>query len=294
MSGPGPEVVTPHLLRHWPLPALQEEKEARGRLLVVGGSRSNPGGVMLAAESALRVGAGKVRIATVESTAVQVAVRLPETWVQGLPEREDGELSTEAVPTITELGAECDAVVIGPGMGSLETARELTARVLSELDTSVVVDALALSAVTEDHELLSHLTGRAVLTPNWRELSRTLGWEESRVQEDAREAALRLAARTGCCVQAGGPVTWTADRDGRSWRGAVGGPALGTSGSGDVKAGIVSGLLARGAHPAQAAVWGAHLHGSAGDRLTARLGPTGFLARELAVQVPQVLAELQA
>jgi ADP-dependent NAD(P)H-hydrate dehydratase len=288
-----PEVVTAHLLRDWPLPDLQDDKEARGRLLVVGGSRPNPGGVMLAAESALRVGAGKVRVATVASTAVQVAVALPEMWVAGLAEREDGQLSIEASRTVTELAQECDAVLLGPGMGLPEGARDLASRVLAELRTPVVVDALALSAVTEDHEVLSHLAGRAVLTPNWRELARTLGREESAVRDDPRGAALRLAARTGCCVQAGGAVTWTADVDGRSWRGAVGGPPLGTSGSGDVKAGIIAGLLARGAEPAQAAVWGAHLHGSAGDRLSASLGTGGFLARELAAQVPRVLAELQ-
>lgn len=294
MSRPAPEVVTPHLLRAWPLPAKQDEKEASGRLLVVGGSRANPGGAMLAAEAALRAGAGKVRVATVASAAVQVAVAQPETWVQGLPESADGQLTVECAGTVVDLATECDAVLIGPGMGSSGAARDLTARVLAQLRTPVVVDALALAAVTDDDQVLSHLEGRAVLTPNLRELSRTLGWEEATVQEDPREAALRLAARTGCCVQAGGPVPWTAAPDGRSWRGAVGGPALGVSGAGDVKAGIVGGLLARGADDAQAAVWGTHLHGSAGDRLSALLGPTGFLAREIAGQVPRVLAELQA
>jgi ADP-dependent NAD(P)H-hydrate dehydratase len=293
VSRPAAEVVTPHLLREWPLPALQEQKDARGRLLVVGGSRCNPGGVMLAAESALRVGAGKVRILTAQSTAPHVAVALPETWVLGLPEREDGELAVESVTSVLELGQEVDAVVVGPGMGSLHAARDLATGVLAQLHTPVVVDALALSAVTEDHALLSHLAGRALLSPNLRELAKTLGWEEPKVADDPREAALRLAARTGCCVAAGGPVTWVADPEGRSWRTAVGGPAIASSGSGDVKAGIIAGLLARGAEPAQAAVWGAHLHGSAGDRLSATLGPTGFLAREVALQVPRVLAELQ-
>lgn len=293
MSRPDPLVVTPHLLRDWPLPALQDDKESRGRLLVAGGSRQNPGGIMLAAESALCVGAGKVQVATVDSVAVHVAVALPEMWVAGLPEREDGQLASDAAGTVAGLAEECEAVVLGPGMGSPEPARDLAASVLPQLRTAVVVDALALAAVTEDHRVLAHLSGRAVLTPNLRELARTLGWSDARVQEDPREAALVLADRTGCCVQSGGPVTWTAEPDGRSWHGAVGGPALGTAGSGDVKAGIIGGLLARGVDAVQAAVWGAHLHGSAGDRLAATLGPTGFRARELSAQVPRVLAELQ-
>lgn len=293
MSGPAPEVVTPRLLQEWPLPDLQAEKESRGRLLVVGGSRFNAGGVMLAGEAALRVGAGKVRIVTAQATAVQMAVALPEMWVRGVPERDDGELAPEASTLVAELAESCRAVVLGPGMGSPEAARELTTRVLADLEGPVVVDALALAAVTEDPGALAHLAEQAVLTPNHRELALTLGWDEGRVGEDPRGAALELATRTGCCVSAGGPVTWTVLPDGRSWLGVAGGPGLGTSGSGDVKAGVVGGLLARGASPAQAAVWGDHVHASAGDRLSAEVGATGFLARELVGRLPRVLAELQ-
>jgi NAD(P)H-hydrate repair Nnr-like enzyme with NAD(P)H-hydrate dehydratase domain len=64
------------------------------------------------------------------------------------------------------------------------------------------------------------------------------------------------------------------------------------SGSGDVQAGVVAGLLARGAPPAQAAVWGAYLHGAAGERLAARVGPVGFLAREIPAELPRALTEL--
>ena len=82
----------------------------------------------------------------------------------------------------------------------------------------------------------------------------------------------------------------TADRDGRVWTDAEGGPGLGTSGSGDVLAGLAAGLLARGADSAQAAVWATHLHAAAGERLSRRVGPLGYLARELLDEVPSVLA----
>jgi NAD(P)H-hydrate repair Nnr-like enzyme with NAD(P)H-hydrate dehydratase domain len=72
----------------------------------------------------------------------------------------------------------------------------------------------------------------------------------------------------------------------------VGGPGLGVSGSGDVQSGIVAGLLARGAEPAQAAVWAAFLHGRAGEALAVSVGPVGFLARELPAQLPRLLAQL--
>lgn len=294
MSRPAPLVVTPHLLRDWPLPALQSDKESRGRVLVVGGSRDTPGAVRLAAEAALRVGAGKVQVVTVRSAATALAVAMPETMVRGVAEDDDGELTSEVVDVVADLAPACEAVLVGPGMGDPDGARRVVAQLLPVIEVPVVLDALGLAAVTADHGCLAHLDGRALLTPNLRELGLTLGWDPDKVVADPREAALRLAARAGVCVSGGGAVTWTAHPDGRSWRGSVGGPGLGTAGSGDVKAGVIAGLIGRGADPCQAAVWGSHLHGSAGDRLTAELGATGFLARELSQKIPQVLTELDA
>lgn len=71
-----------------------------------------------------------------------------------------------------------------------------------------------------------------------------------------------------------------------------GGPGLGVSGSGDVKAGIILGLCARGAEPAQAAVWGSYLHGAIGGRLASEYGTYGFLSRELPGEIPQALLEV--
>jgi NAD(P)H-hydrate repair Nnr-like enzyme with NAD(P)H-hydrate dehydratase domain len=81
--------------------------------------------------------------------------------------------------------------------------------------------------------------------------------------------------------------------DGRCWRDGTGNAGLGTSGSGDVLAGVAVGLLARGADPAQAAAWAVHLHGSAGDAMAATVGRLGFLAGELLEQVPRILASLE-
>ena len=101
-----------------------------------------------------------------------------------------------------------------------------------------------------------------------------------------------LAALTGAVVSSGGASTWIGTPDGRLWRSDDGHPGLGVSGSGDVKAGILLGLCARGAEPVQAAVWAAYLHGTIGGRLASRYGPTGYLASELAAEVPQALLEI--
>ena len=174
-----------------------------------------------------------------------------------------------------------------PGLLGPDAVRGLLERVLPELtDTTVLLDAVALVALGGAPKLLDGLAGRVVLTPNGRELAALLG-DDSREGDDAVRA---VAERYGAVVSSRGTV---AAPDGRLWVDEAGGIGLGTSGSGDVLAGMVGGLLARGCPPEQAAVWGQYLHAAAGDRLTTRLGRVGFLARELLDELPLVLSALQ-
>ena len=285
-------VLTPHLLREWALPPAEGGKDGRGRILVVGGSRTTPGAVLLAAEAALRAGAGKLQIATGASVAPGLALRVPESMTVGLPEDDDGELAADGANTIVELAQECEAVLLGPGIGDKHSAAELLSRVIPHLDTTVVLDALGLSFVTGHPTGLTHLGGRAVVSPNPRELARTLGVSEDAVTSDPPGHALTLAETAGAVVVTGTSTSWIATPDGRLWRDESGASGLGVSGSGDTKAGLLAGLLARGADPAQAAVWASLSHGRAGERLAASVGPTGYLARELLPEIPVVLVEL--
>lgn len=273
--------VTPHLLRDWPLPGPDDDgdKHDRGTVLVVGGADTTPGAVILAGLAALRVGAGRLQVATVVATSVAVAVELPEAMVVGVP------MSAIGADQVVELAASAAAVVLGPGLTDDGDTRALVRAVLPRLDASwLVLDAHALSAVAGHPGLLTDKEG-VVLTPNETELAALLDGAELTGCEAAQEVARRYQA----VVATKG---WAATPDGRVWRDEAGGVGLGTSGSGDVLAGVVGGLLARGAEPAQAAVWGQYAHAAAGDRLAARLGRLGFLARELLDELPPVLTSL--
>ena len=285
--------VTPALLRAWPLPDATGGKEARGRTLIVGGSAETPGAVLLAAEAALRCGAGKLQVATARSVAAAVAVALPEALVRGLPETPSGAISGEGAAAARELAESADAVLVGPGLADPQESATVL-RVLTEaLATPLAVDAMALAAVTDDDTCLHHLGGRAVLTPNPGELARTLHTGDDDVASDPQRHAARLAARAQAVVSLGGETSWVVSPQGRTWCDTSGAAGLGVSGSGDVRAGIVAGLLARGAEPAQAAVWAAHLHGRTGERLASTVGRLGFLAREIPPALPAVLAEIE-
>lgn len=285
-------VLTGQRLRDWALPSPGGGKEGRGRVLVVGGSRTTPGGALLAAEAALRAGAGKLQIATAASVAPGLALGIPESMTVGLPEDDEGEITPAAVERIVDLAEGCHAVVLGPGMGDPEACRELLEGVVPAVSATLVVDALAMAYVTAHPDGLAHLDGRAVLSPNAGELAQTLGRDAEEVSGDPEPHVVELARRAGAVVVSGTATTFVATPGGEVWRDESGTPGLGVSGSGDVKAGVIAGLLAKGAEPAQAAAWASYGHGRAGERLAAEVGTHGFLARELLAEIPRVLAEL--
>ena len=282
-------VVTSQLLRSWAPPEPDDggDKHSRGTVAVVGGGTSTPGAVLLAGLAALRVGAGRLQVVTVDTTSVALAVSLPEAMVSGLPADEHGSISPDAADQLVDTLGGAGTVVVGPGLSG-DGVLPLLQQVLPRLgdDVTLVLDAVALTALAQAPELLEPLASRTVLTPNSGELAALLGGE--RLEE--REACTAVVQRYGAVVSGRG---WVVCPDGRTWREEAGGIGLGTSGSGDVLAGLVGGMLARGAEPAQAAVWGQYLHAAAGDRLSAQLGRLGFLARELLDEVPRVLTTLR-
>jgi ADP-dependent NAD(P)H-hydrate dehydratase len=291
-SRPDPTLVTPEVLRNWQLPEPTGGKNARGSILVIGGSTETLGAVLLAAEAAMRAGAGKLQVATVESLAPFAAAALPEALVRGLPETDGGAISAGAADVIRGLAESADAVLIGPGMADTEETQAFGERLLPHLAAPLALDALGLACVTADPACVHHLTGRVVLTPNPTEIAYALHEDDDVVEDDPAGAAADLAGRTQAVVGLGGATSWIAAPDERIWRDESGNAGLGVSGAGDVRAGITGGLLARGADPDQAAVWAAYLHGRAGERLASSVGRLGFLARELPPEVPRALAEV--
>jgi ADP-dependent NAD(P)H-hydrate dehydratase len=292
MSTPEATAVTPGLLRAWPLPPPGSDKEERGRLVVAGGTTTTPGACLLAAEAGLRAGAGKLAVATAGPVAVAAAVALPEASVTGLPVDEHGNLAADAAEELFGLLEGADAALVGSGFRSAEASVALLERVLPRLDTAVVLDAVGSAYLTEHEDGLRHLGGAAVLSVNPSELARVSGAGPDDVGREPLSHAVALAGRCEVVVLCGGEDKYVAAPDGQAWVVTGGGPGLGVSGSGDVQAGIVAGLLARGAEPAQAAVWGGYVHARCGDRRAAAVATVGYLARELPAEVPAVLREL--
>ena len=282
------QTITPQVLRDWPLPVPGGGKDARGIALVVGGSRFTPGAVLLAGVAALRAGAGKLQLAVAESTAAVLSIQVPEALVIGLPETGDGSVSGEPPDRLIELAAHAQAIALGPGLNDVEETGDLLRNVLDAAgpETAVILDAYALGALSHVPDLLAGRTQPFVLTPNRTEARHLLGRE---CGDDLSAEAATIAERYTAVVSIYGHI---ATPDGRGWREESGDVGLGTSGSGDARAGIVAGLLSRGADAAQAACWGAYAHAVSGQRLIPRYGRVGYLARELLDEIPHTLAEV--
>jgi len=288
-------LVTGDLLRQMPLPRPGEDgdKEQRGRVLVIGGSLEVPGAALLAGVAALRAGAGKLQIATTRSIAPHLALAVPEALVAGLPESAAGGIAPEAAEDLVRRVARCDAVLIGPGMMDEEAVAALTARLLAEAPAAAfALDACALIGLAALQEPLRRHGGRVVVTPHAGEMAALLDITREAVVADPLGTARHAAARLQVVVVLKGGRTHIVTPQGAAWTYADGQIGLATSGSGDTLAGVVAGLLARGAPPLQAALWGVLLHGEAGNRLARKLGPLGFLARELLAEIPGLLRDL--
>lgn len=280
MSSPS-ETITPVVLRAWGLPDPGESKKSRGRIIVVGGSRRTPGAVVLAAEAALRVGAGRLGVVVPKSVDAQLGAVIPEAAVFALPDE-----SADPFPDgIRDEIARADAVLVGPGFDDPDETRATLTRVAECDPRTLVLDAYALGVLPDvDRRTLPH---RLILNPNTEETAILLGRD---LGGDRIADLVEVAERYDAVVNCYGDIV---DAAGGSWRIAAGGPGLGTSGSGDVLAGAIAGMAARGLEPARAAVWGAWTHARAGDRLTSRMG-LGFLARDIAAEIPFALHETLA
>lgn len=297
--------ITASTLRDWPLPmpGAHADKEVRGHVLIVAGSREMPGALLLAATAALRAGAGKLTIATAASVTAALGVALPEARVIGLEETPEGGLrartptdSADAASVMPALQQACErasAILIGPGMQDQQACAALVAALLPCCgEAPVILDAGAMCVAGGDNCM--RFDTPVLLTPHAGELAGLTGEDKQHIAADPQAAARAAAQRLNAVVALKGSTTIITAPDGGTWSHTGGNTGLAISGSGDVLAGLIAGLAARGATLEQAAAWGVALHAMAGEQLSLRHGPLGYLAREISTEVPALLRALSA
>jgi NAD(P)H-hydrate epimerase len=258
-----------------------DNKYSAGTVLVVGGSPGYTGAVCLAAEAALRSGAGIVFSCVPERVAPWIDQRVLEAVTRACPDGPDGMLSVDAAESVLDLARRAGAVAIGPGLGRSEGVRELVRVLLERLDVPVVVDADGLWALAGHLGWTFVRDTPTVLTPHAGELGRLLGRPSAWVSAHRLNAARTGAGEAGAVVLLKGADTLIATPAGETVVADAGHPGLATAGTGDVLTGVTAAFLAKGVEPRWAAVAAAVAHGEAARLAAAEVGGAGMTASDL-------------
>ncbi len=271
-----------------------------GKILVAGGSPGMCGAVFLSALGAFRAGAGMVRILTVEENRVPLQSLLPEAMFTAFPKLSDAAVSEDTpVPSMEDPGLRkvidwCDALVLGPGLGTGEEAERIAEWVLKnsfEKKMPTVIDADGLNLLAGHPSWKQYIHDKMVLTPHPGEMARLCGNSIADIQSDPLANAARAAAEFGCTVVQKDAPTVVASPDGRRWINLSGNDGMATAGSGDVLSGVTAAMLCSKA-TAGAAASAVYLHGLGGDEAAGKRGRHGMTARDIAEGTAEVLREL--
>ena len=267
-------------------------KYSAGSLLVVAGTYQVTGAPVMVVEGAQRTGCGIIFLATAQSAAAAVDLRLTEALVYGVAEDETGQMTSGALDQVLEQAQRATALVVGPGMGTGEESLKLIEGILNEVEAPVLLDADAISNLSGS-DAISRREAPTVITPHPGELSRLMETGTKELQARRLNAAQEAARKHGCCVLLKGSDTIVAE-GGSTAVNSTGNVALATAGTGDVLSGVIGALLSRGMDAYDAARAGAWVHGRASELWIEDTGlpSESFIATDLLSYLPKAVAEV--
>jgi NAD(P)H-hydrate epimerase len=270
-----------------PARAADSHKGTYGHCAIVAGSAGKSGAATLAARGAIRAGAGLVTVVTDRETAAIVDAHTLESMTF------HAAVESKSLQAIADFVATKDAAIVGPGLPDDETSYAAIRELVAKIAIPAVLDATAVNAFQGRAAEMNREGRPRVITPHPGELARLLGMTTADIQHD-RVTAVRDAARaTNCVVVLKGHQTVVANPDGIVTVNPTGNPGMATGGMGDVLAGCIGALLARGLDPFEAARAGVFLHGLAGDLARDAKSDTGLAANDVAEALPLAVEELR-
>jgi hydroxyethylthiazole kinase-like uncharacterized protein yjeF len=292
-GAPAPEgagLISHRVLDLYPPRERSGSKFQSGVVVVVGGSMGLTGAPAMAALSAARSGAGYVQVAVPGPVQPAMDMRLLEQMSRGLPD-DDGAHTPEGAELVEEMAERAGAVVLGPGIGRSDGAREFARLVARSVRIPLLIDADGLNAHAERLESLAGREAPTVLTPHAGELGRLLGVEPEEVERHRLRHVREAAERSGAVVLLKGDDTLVAAPGGPVAVSAGGTPALATAGTGDVLSGLIGALLAKGLGPFESAALGTLAHARAGRTAARRHGADHVIAGDVIEALPAGLHE---
>lgn len=280
------DLLTPAMVKNsLPDRPADGHKGTMGRVAVVAGSPGMTGAAVLAAESALRAGAGLVYLAAPASACAALRAKLVEVITVELPDNPDGMIKPEAAGQIIELSRNCDALACGPGLMTGDDTARLLESLIQLSPVPLILDAGALGALGSRLGILRSAKNLPVITPHPGEMARLLGVTTGQVQSQRLQVALKHAALWNCIIALKGANTIIADPLGNAVFNPTGSTTLATAGSGDLLTGMIASFIAQGMCSEKAVCSATFIHGLAGEFLPS---VRGSLARLILDQYPRV------
>ena len=272
--------------------AVDTHKGDFGKVFIIAGSIGMSGAAALAGRSALRAGAGLVRVATPKSVLPIVASIEPSFTTIPLPEDSSGKISSKAINIILEAVGQNDAVAFGPGLGTSGALRSILERLLEQEGLKLVVDADGLNNLAGIKDWTDRLKAKMILTPHPGEMKRLWsGLFREPLPDQRQQQAVQLAQHTGTIVVLKGAGTIVTDGE-KVYINKTGNPGMSTAGSGDVLTGVITALLGQGLSDFDAAVLGVYVHGLAGDIAAEKLGQVGMITTDIIDSLPEAFKKI--
>jgi ADP-dependent NAD(P)H-hydrate dehydratase / NAD(P)H-hydrate epimerase len=258
-----------------------------GHCLIVAGSTGKSGAAAMAANSAVRAGAGLVTLAAPSGINQILEMKTTEAMTLPLPDESSGYLGSAALGLITESLKGKTVVALGPGI----SVQPETARLIRELAATItlpmIIDADGLNAISEDTGLLlRRKSAIVVLTPHPGEMGRLAGLSSSQVEQDRIGAAKAFAVKYRVFLVLKGARTIIAAPDGSVAVNGSGNPGMASGGMGDVLTGVLAAYIAQGYDPFTACMLGVFIHGYAADLVAAEKGEIGITATDVQERLP--------
>lgn len=273
-------------LRQLPVRKDDSNKGTFGKVLIIAGSKNMSGASYLAAKAAYRMGAGLVKILTVEDNRVILQTSLPEALLKTY---NPGELKDKSeIEHLIEEFNWATSIVVGPGIGTKNTSEQLLKLVLENAKVSIIFDADALNILAKKENAFSYLPDNVVLTPHLMEMARLLHCEISDIKEDIINTAIKTVEQTNRVLVLKDARTVVTDGK-QIYLNTSGNNGMATGGSGDVLTGIIAALLAQGLERFQAATLGVYLHGLAADYVAKKYNQYSLMASDIIEALPIVL-----
>lgn len=264
-----------------------------GNALCICGSRNMPGAAKIAAQGAMKSGAGLVTLAFPDAAYNAIAPSITEQVMLPCKSDSSGTFSAKSANSLLERAEKCTAALIGCGIGVNEDTKELVSKTIENIRIPLVIDADALNCIAENPEILRKAKAPVIITPHPGEMSRLTGLSISEILANPDRTAIDFSKKYSCITVLKLANTTVSDGEDRVYINPNGNSGLAKGGSGDLLSGIIVSLLAQGMEPLDAACAGIYIHGGCADFTARLLSERGMTVSDIITCLPSYLKKFE-